>query len=372
MPYPPERDPAVGDILHLPTGIFVTEQQMLDAVTDARIVYVGETHDNLASKRLGITLLMGLAARYPGRVALGMEMLTPEQQPALDRWVAGELSEKDLLEQTRWYDVWRMDFDYYKELFLLCRDKGIPIIGLNASRAQVQAVASGDFSELNEEQRARIPKLDMSDPYQQALTKAVFGGHNHGSGDRERFLRIQTLWDEAMAANVVRYLSSPQGNGRHMLVIAGGHHVGYGFGIPRRVFRQLPLSYVLVGNEDIQLPEGKRHRVMDVELPQIPMPAYDYLLYTRYETLKKRKVRLGVLLKEDDGMVVIQAVSPASPAAAAGLQKGDRLRAVDGEPVTKGFDLIYVIKQKQPGDTVRLVIERDGESLQIEARFEEK
>ena len=173
-----------------------------------------------------------------------------------------------------------------------------------------------------------------------------------------------------MAASVARYLSSPQGSGRRMLVIAGGHHVGYGFGIPRRVFRRAPLSYVLVGNEDIQFPEGKKGKVMDVELPEMPMPAYDYLLYTRYETLKKRRVRLGVLLKEGESGVVIEAVSPASPAARAGLQKGDLLRAVDGEQVTRSFDAIYVIKQKRPGDRLDLTVERDGESLQLEAQFE--
>ena len=370
MPYPPSRTPRVGDILHIPTGVFVTEAQMLDAVTDARIVYVGETHDNLASHRLETTLLKALATRYPGEVALGMEMLTPEQQPALDRWVAGELSEKELLEQTGWYDVWRMDFDYYRDLFLLCREKRIPIVGLNATREQVKAVASGDYSKLSEEQRRQIPPLDMGDPYQRALVEAVFGGHDHGGGGKERFVRVQTLWDEAMAANVARYLGSPGGSGRRMLVIAGGHHVNYGFGIPRRVFRRAPFSYVLVGSEDISFPEGKKGKVMDVEQPKMPMPAYDYLLYTRYETLEKSKVRLGVLLMEEESGVVIEAVSPTSAAARAGLRKGDLVREVDGERVTKSFDVIYVVKRKRPGDTLELTVERDGESLQLKARFD--
>ncbi len=370
MPYPPSRTPKVGDILHVPTGVFVTEEQMLEAVTDARIVYVGETHDNLASRRLEMTLLRALDSRHPGGVALGMEMLTPEQQPALDRWVAGELSEKELLEQTGWYEVWRMDFDFYRELFLLCRERGIPIVGLNATRDQVKAVASGDYSKLSEEQRRQIPPLDMDDPYQRALVEAVFGGHDHGGGDKERFVRVQTLWDEIMAANVARYLASPEGAGRRMLVIAGGHHVGYGVGIPRRVFRRAPFSYVLVGNEDISFPGERRGKMMDVKLPKMPMPAYDYLIYTRYETLEKRGVRLGVLLREEESGVVIKAVSPASAAARAGLQKGDLVREVDGERVTKSFDVIYVVKRKRPGDTLELTVERDGESLQLKARLD--
>ncbi len=371
-PYPPLHEPAVGDILHIPTGIFVTETQMLAAVTDARIVYVGETHDNPASHRLEVTLLKALAERYPGQVALGMEMMTPEQQSVLNRWVAGELSEKKLLELSDWYNVWRMDFDYYKELFLLCRDKKIPIIGLNATRAEVKAVASGDFSELEEKQRKQIPPLDMTDPYQRAMLKAVYSGHNHGGGDQDRFLRIQTLWDETMAANVAGYLASPQGSNKHMLVIAGGHHVGYGFGIPRRVFRRLPVSYLTVGNKDIEFSEGKDEKAMDVALPEMPMPAFDYLLYTKYESLGKQRVRLGILLEESTNGVKIKAVLPSSAATRAGLEEGDILRAVDGETVKKSFDVIYAIKQKQPGDKVELSIERKGKSKQLTVHFDKE
>ncbi len=370
MPYPPARAPKVGEILHVPTGVFVTEAQMLDAATDARIVYVGETHDNPASHRLELTLLKALAERYPRKVALGMEMLTPEQQPVLDKWVAGRLSEKELLEQSRWYEIWRMDFDYYKALFHFCRENGIPIIGLNATRKQVEAVASDDLSKLDEAQRAGIPKLDMTDPYQQALVKAVYGGHAHGGGSEARFLRVQTLWDETMAANVARYLSSPEGSGRRMLVIAGGHHVSYGVGIPRRVFRRLPVSYVLVGNEDIEYAEGKGDKVMDVTLPRMPMPPYDYIVYTKYERLPKRQVRLGILLGEGEKGVEIKGVLPSSPAAKAGLRKGDLIRDIDGEVVTKSFDVIYVVKQKQPGDEVVLTVERDGKREEVTVRFE--
>ena len=370
MPYPPARAPKVGEILHVPTGVFVTEAQMLDAATDARIVYVGETHDNPASHRLELALLKALAERYPRKVALGMEMLTPEQQPVLDKWVAGKLSEKELLEQSRWYEIWRMDFDYYKALFHFCRENGIPIIGLNATRKQVEAVASDDLSKLDEAQRAGIPKLDMTDPYQQALVKAVYGGHAHGGGSEARFLRVQTLWDETMAANVARYLSSPEGSGRRMLVIAGGHHVSYGVGIPRRVFRRLPVSYVLVGNEDIEYAEGKGDKVMDVTLPSMPMPPYDYIVYTKYERLPKRQVRLGILLGEGEKGVEIKGVLPSSPAARAGLRKGDLIRDIDGEVVTKSFDVIYVVKQKQPGDEVVLTVERDGKREVVTVRFE--
>ena len=90
-PYPLAAPPRIGQIVHLPTGIPVSQAQMLAVAGDARIVYVGETHDNPASHRLELQVLQALAERYPGRVALGMEMFVRSQQPALDRWVAGRV-----------------------------------------------------------------------------------------------------------------------------------------------------------------------------------------------------------------------------------------------------------------------------------------
>ncbi|HWI40236.1 MAG TPA: ChaN family lipoprotein, partial [Verrucomicrobiae bacterium] len=65
-PYPLHAPPKIGDIVHLPTGRLVTPAQMLAVAADARIVYVGETHDNPASHRLELQLLQGLAERHPG------------------------------------------------------------------------------------------------------------------------------------------------------------------------------------------------------------------------------------------------------------------------------------------------------------------
>ncbi|MCK4690682.1 MAG: ChaN family lipoprotein, partial [Desulfuromonadales bacterium] len=79
-PYPPVREPLVGDILHLPTGIYVTAAAMYDQASRAQVVYVGETHDNPASHRLQVNILQALAASNPGKVSLAMEMFTPDQQ----------------------------------------------------------------------------------------------------------------------------------------------------------------------------------------------------------------------------------------------------------------------------------------------------
>ncbi len=358
LPYPPPRTPVVGDILHLPTGRFVSEEQMLRTVTDARVVYVGETHDNPASHRQQLTVLRALFERYPGEVALGMEMFNPTQQDALDRWIAGELSEREFLRTSRWYDVWRMDFDYYRDLLVFARDHRIPVIGLNAERSAVQAVRSGEG-----------PLGDtLDDPYHRALVEAVFGGHGHAEGGLETFIEVQTLWDETMAEGVARHLE--QNPSVRMLVVAGANHVRYGFGIPRRAFFRFPHSYALVGSREIDIPEDKEDRFMEVDLPSFPMPPYHFVAFTRYEDLGIERVRLGVMLGEEDGFVVVQGVLPGSAAQKGGIRKGEKIVAIDGERVESSFDVIYAVRKKTLGDSIRLTLAHEETEREVEIRFE--
>jgi putative serine protease PepD len=56
----------------------------------------------------------------------------------------------------------------------------------------------------------------------------------------------------------------------------------------------------------------------------------------------------------------IVAVVPGSPAASAGLQEGDIIRSIDGDPATSTDQLMAVTLTKRPGDRVEVGYERDG------------
>jgi uncharacterized iron-regulated protein len=369
-PYPPAQPPRVGEILHIPTGTGVTEAQMLAAASDARIVYVGETHDNPAAHRVQLAVLQAMAERWPGQVSLGMEMLTRAEQPVLDRWVAGEFSEKEFLKAADWYTVWSLDFAYYRDLLHFAREQKIPVVGLNAEKALVRAVSQRDLAELDPAERDRLPEMDMSDPYQTAMVEAVFGGHSGGTNQLAGFQRVQTLWDETMAESVVRHLQSFPHDNQRMVVLAGSHHIRYGFGIPRRVFRRLPVSYALIGSEEVEFPEHRLGQRMRVQMPAFPMPPYDYVVFTAYEDLPGDRVKLGVRMEEQDGRVVVLAVVPGSAAERSGVLAGDTLLSLDGEPISENFDLVYAVGQKVRGDRGVLAVERGGEVLQLEVDFQ--
>ncbi len=371
-PYPLPAPPQIGDIVHLPTGTLVSPTQMFAIAGDARIVYLGETHDNPASHRLEVQLLEALADRHPGRQALGMEMFSRAQQPVLDRWVAGELTEKAFLRESRWFENWGMDFGYYRDLLNLARDRRIPVIGLNAEKSLVAALRGKTPEELSAGEQSRLPELDMTDPYHRALVAAIFGDSRHTGMQLDGFVRIQTLWDETMAETAARYLASPAGKDRHLLVFAGGNHVQNGFGIPRRLFRRLPLSYLLIGGREIDIPADKLDRLMDVDVPDFPMAPYDFVVHLAYEDLPERGVTLGLMTEpgpEGRGLTV-QRVAPGSNAERAGLRPGDLLIAFDGEALADTFDLVFALKQKQVGGQGLLRVERQGRTLNVELLFQ--
>ena len=68
---------------------------------------------------------------------------------------------------------------------------------------------------------------------------------------------------------------------------------------------------------------------------------------------------------------LVESVDPASCAAAAGLQEGDIITALNGTTVVSSAELIEQKKNYQAGDTVTMEVERDGASLTLTLTFDE-
>ena len=64
-------------------------------------------------------------------------------------------------------------------------------------------------------------------------------------------------------------------------------------------------------------------------------------------------------------------VTPDSPGAKAGLQKGDVISSINGTEVSDSYDLRLRISQSTPGDTVKLGIIRDGKPMNMTAKLSE-
>jgi putative serine protease PepD len=67
----------------------------------------------------------------------------------------------------------------------------------------------------------------------------------------------------------------------------------------------------------------------------------------------------------------ITGVEPGTPAERAGLRIGDVVVRVEGAPVTSAAQLGSVIRQQRPGDTVNVVVNRDGTEVPVRATLSE-
>ena len=372
MPYPPSVPPNVEEILHLPTGLRLSIDGMIEMLSGARLVCVGETHDNLNDQRVELTVVRELHRRFPGKVAIGMEMFREPQQAVLDRWVKGELTELEFLKASRWYETWGFDFGAYRDLLLFAKENRIDVIALNPSRELQDAVRRTGLDNVPEELRRKLPEIGETDPWQRAVLRGVFGGHaGHGGGNEsfDAFLRIQLLWEETMAQKVVDYLKSPRGEGKRMVTITGGWHVKYGFGIPKKVVRRLPMAYAILLPEEISTPEQKEGRLMRVELPEVPLLPAHFAWYVPYDNIEEKRVRMGVRMEEKEGGLFVESVAPGSPASIAGIAMGDELLALDGHPVKETVDVFFRVGEKRDGDTAQVTIRRGGEEKILDLTF---
>ncbi len=362
-----ERD----SILHVPTGTVVGKEDLFSFLTSSRVIYIGETHDNMEHHRVELEIIKAMDRAFPGGIAIGMEMFTLPSQPSLDRWVRGELSKEEFYRV--WLKEWGIDYEYYRAILEYARDRGIPIVALNAPKDLVDEVREKGLEGLSEERRRELPEIDRSDPYHRAFFEAYYKAHDRKGF--ERFYDISLLWEETMAETIARYLTG-EGKDKRMIVLTGSGHVRYGMGIPKRLFRRLPVPYTIVllsvHKEALTKEEVKEKGIvlMDVRPPKLPLYVAHFVWTTGYETIRRPK--LGVYLKDRDGGVVIVGVLPGSVAEKSGIREGDLVKSIDGKEVKDSVDLIYHIRSKGPGDRGTLVVEREGKEVEIEFTMEDR
>ncbi|MBI2876046.1 MAG: ChaN family lipoprotein [Candidatus Tectomicrobia bacterium] len=363
------RELKAGEIIHIPTRLKMDEARLFEIISSGRLICVGETHDNLSAHRVQLAIIKGLNERFPGKIALGMEMFRKPVQEVLDQWTAGELTEIEFLKRSQWHDNWGIDFGYYREILAYAQEHRIDVVALNPAREIQNQVRLSGLEGLPEAVRKSLPEIDVTDPYHRALLQAVYGAHSKGSGNFESFYRVQVLWEETMAENVVQYLQSPRGQGKKFVVLAGAGHIHYGFGIPKRVLRRMALPYYLILPHEVSIPTAEEGQGMEYESPDIPLLPADFFWMVTYDRLKSDPVRLGVQVSDSEGTVKVVEVSPGSPAEQAGVKAGDTILMLDGQKIAESHDLVHYLGRKNFGDTATLTLQRGGAEIRAEVTF---
>jgi len=75
------------------------------------------------------------------------------------------------------------------------------------------------------------------------------------------------------------------------------------------------------------------------------------------------KASIGVIIKEDSGVIVAQITG--ENAKKAGFKEGDKIVSVEGKNISASSDLISEVQSHKSGDTITVTVERDGQNIEI-------
>jgi uncharacterized iron-regulated protein len=321
-----------------------TLSALMESLAEERVVYVGETHTAYEDHLLQLEILKGMQAQQ-GNLAVGVEWFQWPFQEHLDAYLAGEITEAEMLDKTGYYDRWRFDYRLYRPIIAYAQAQGIPVIALNAPAELTSAISSADNEALAGELHEMLPdSYDFSDTDYRRRLEAFYSQHPESGGSFEGFMQVQLTWDESMAQRVSEYLKSDPAN--RMLVLAGSGHVEYRSGIPARVTRRTGIR-------------GKT-----VLMPKFPVSDHevaDYLLLAEAVDLPEAGV-FGAFLDTKGEGVVISDFTERSSGREAGMQKQDRILAIDTVTIENYADLKLAMLDKRPGNKISVELERPVES----------
>ena len=221
------------------------EIRLADAISDLkknRIILVGEHHTNQNHHFAQLNVIQSLKEAGV-QVAIGIEMFRNDSQQALDRWVSGNISEKEF--QQIYYDNWTYPWSAYQMIFEYAKKEKIPMIGLNVPRDITRQVSRQGFNSLSEEQKGKLADVScrVDKEYMDYIKKA-FGGHGHGELNFTYFCEAQLVWDSAMAIHTLEYLK--KNPDAIVVLLTGTGHARKG-AIPRqiRLRSQVPHAVIL-------------------------------------------------------------------------------------------------------------------------------
>jgi len=356
--------PPIGEeeIFKPPKGDKISFHQLLDELNTTRVIFVGESHDQIEHHQIQLRILQGLLERGKN-IVVAMEMFERSQQPILDRWSQGVLMEEEFLKETQWETTWGTDYQLYKGILDEVRNHHVKLLGLNVQRELVRKVAQSGIEGISPEDRKNLPEMDLTDPLHRAYIASIYKSHEGGTAkDFENFYQAQCLWDEAMAEALSEFIKSPEGKRRTILVLAGNGHVVFDFGIPKRFYRRAGVPY-----KTIVLKEWRKKLDEELTFTETPSPLANFLWVTKPTPPEKKRPKIGVVLKEkeDPKGVRIERVIPDSPAEKAGLLPGDQFIAIEGKEVMKVREIRDALAEKGWGKDISITILREGSRKEV-------
>jgi uncharacterized iron-regulated protein len=335
----------VDAVVNTLSGSTLSPQALSKHLADARLILIAEQHTNLEDHRIQLRVLE-LLQETERPLMIGLEMFEVEDQPILNAWIAGTVTEPDFIVQSDWYGSWGYHWGYYREILLFARAHAIPLVALSAPWEVVSETGAAP---------------DLSSQDHRSLFRAFFETDDpvHGGLQEDQFEELfaaQCRRDAVMAFNAAEALEAhPDAT---LVVLAGIGHVVYELGIARQIqeWYKGPVTTIVpvsVGDANTRV----RASIGDFAwgVPEMTDPAFP---------------ELGAVWVSVEGGLHVIHVEPDSPAERGGLETGDVLTRFKDVAITAKPDLNRTLATVEWGDEVALIIQRAGAPRDLTLTFQ--
>ena len=230
------------------------------------VVWFGEHHSSKADHDLQTQFIQSIYdqqlasnGKRNHKMSIGLEQVQIQFQPYLDDFVAGHITEKEMLEGVQWQKRWHWDYDNYRPIFDLSRKFSIPLIALNVnsedlaiieesgirglSKSQLQTYISdpmgfGTFLQSSAYKAYNSYLIEPSYTLHQQmgiLKTTVTGKVLENDIPYANFFSGHIMWDESMAWNAYKWTRDNPGG--IMIGLIGASHVKFEKGVVGRYKR---------------------------------------------------------------------------------------------------------------------------------------
>ncbi|MFQ5720947.1 MAG: ChaN family lipoprotein [Candidatus Aminicenantales bacterium] len=346
-------------------GREISFSQMIKEMDKYSLIYLGESHDNLAIHNIQLRIIQALFEK-DRNLAIGLEMFPASSQEVLNKWSLGILIEEEFIREAKWYINWNFNFGFYAQIFKFAKENKIPIFGLNTSRSLIKKIRMKGWDALTEEEKKLIPKPDLSYKEHRALIRAIFEStplphQMKGRGLETAFeglYRAQSAWDEVMAFNILQVFKRER---KKVITLAGSGHLLYNLGLNRRAWKasHLPFRTLIC----VEIPKNQPKFTISRSLADFiwGLPAQE----------KPAFPAVGLRLKKVDGLnnLIVEAQPISGAAKQADFKKGDIILAVNGLSFFDINEFRMYLAQFKWGDEVKFRILRNGQEKEIILKF---
>jgi uncharacterized iron-regulated protein len=232
------------------SGNPATMEQVIDAVGQNDVIFLGEKHDDSVAHTLQFEIFRQAFEKYgiAREVSLSLEMFERDTQVVLNEYLAGLVTEKKFLDDSRPWGNYKTD---YRPLVELAREKSLKVIAANAPRRYVNMVSRNGRESLNSlsiEAKAFLPPLPYFEPSKEYSDKfkALMGPSPEAQMGIDKILASQSLWDGGMAYSIAQNMVK---NGL-IIHLNGSFHTESRLGTVEHLLKYKPKAKVLVVTMD--------------------------------------------------------------------------------------------------------------------------